>query len=308
MELSRKSRFYKCSLVGYRHSASSFVSSVRKPMMGLGFCVYVMDHVSARLHGFPIAKLIPTEQDFADVSAKALVSLLFECKCQRFDMGRISSETVSQNHLLAINKVFFNGKLHMAEKQEGGSAKREWKLYEVVGGKNLGLASSSSSFDGVVQLNDTSIAIFEVKDTAYSPVEGLRQAVSEATTVALMLVWKGVKCEDIAVPVMGSNGYLFQFGVVCVLFPSLPVFMYTSAVLDVNDSTGRRNIAAHFKLLNEFLMKGDTHAIIDHDQKCCMDAFLAEEGGKVSLCDACHNNCSQKPLVKLCLCTLIDTS
>jgi hypothetical protein len=71
----------------------------------------------------------------------------------------------------------------------------------------------------------------------------LRQGFAEASNVAVSLLSKGVRHDDIMVPVIASNGKLMQFGAVIVLKPSFPTAFAISHVLDLTCNKGRLEAA-----------------------------------------------------------------
>jgi len=81
--------------------------------------------------------------------------------------------------------------------------------------------------------------IIEGKKSSQTPVEGLRRGAAEASNIAASQLSYGINANDIVVPVIGSNGYLIQFGAVIVLEPSFPVFLMISHVLDLTNITAR---------------------------------------------------------------------
>jgi len=97
--------------------------------------------------------------------------------------------------------------------------------------------------------------LVDVKSNVSTPAEAIRQGVGTATNVALGLVEQGVPVNDIAVPVIGSNGYLFQFAIVYLLYPSFPVTMMISSVLDATDDNMLLEIARLMSCIHAMLKK-----------------------------------------------------
>ena len=78
---------------------------------------------------------------------------------------------------------------------------------------------------------DLGLAIIELKDTSQSPLEQLGQAVACASNVALTQFVLGLSFDECAVPVLMTNGNLYQFGWVHLLSPCFPSFNVTSHIL-----------------------------------------------------------------------------
>jgi len=99
-----------------------------------------------------------------------------------------------------------------------------------------GLATGTSIPAGI--LMDVQMiprGIIEAKSGCYTPSEAIRQAVAEGSNVALEQLRRGVALDDVVVPIVGTNGYLMQFGAVFLLKPSFPVFVMVSHVLDLTN-------------------------------------------------------------------------
>lgn len=109
---------------------------------------------------------------------------------------------------------------------------------------SFGLVTEGTVPDAYIIDQDKFVrGLINVKSNVTTPAEALRQAVATATNVALGMLEQGVPVNDIAVPVIGSNGYLFQFAIVYILYPSFPVTMMISSVLDATDDNKLLEIA-----------------------------------------------------------------
>lgn len=98
----------------------------------------------------------------------------------------------------------------------------------------VGVASGASVPDGIFKDADGICrGILEVKHNTDTPAEAVRQGASEGTNVAMSHLARSVHVDNVLVPVVGSNGYLMQFGAVIMLKPSFPVFFMISHVLDL---------------------------------------------------------------------------
>jgi hypothetical protein len=87
------------------------------------------------------------------------------------------------------------------------------------------------------------LGLVEVSGSSNAPDEALRQGFAEASNVVVSLLSKGVKYDDIMVPVIASNGKLMQFGAVIVLKPSFPAAFAISHVLDLTCNKDRLEAA-----------------------------------------------------------------
>ncbi len=81
-----------------------------------------------------------------------------------------------------------------------------------------------------------------MKHSTDSPHVALGKGISEAINVAIMQLKAKVKWNEVMVFVIGSNGFLFQLGVVFVLYPSFPMFVPLTSCLDM---TNEASISCH---------------------------------------------------------------
>jgi hypothetical protein len=132
------------------------------------------------------------------------------------------------------------------------------KNIDLFGCSDHGLVTGESHADGTFYFERRSgekipVGIFDVKSSAYAATEGLRQAISEATNVALWQFDQGVPPQDIMVPVVGGNGHLFQFGAIVLLFPFFPVYVPLSKTLDMAVHTEMELIACFLWKILKFI-------------------------------------------------------
>ena len=117
-----------------------------------------------------------------------------------------------------------------------------------------GIVTSGSIPDGhFVDSQGHVRGIVEVKHNTDAPAESLRQGATEATNVAMSQLALGVNVDDVVIPVIGSNGYLMQFGAVIMLKPSFPVFVMISHVLDLTYLPSRSEAARILFCIQIFL-------------------------------------------------------
>ena len=117
-----------------------------------------------------------------------------------------------------------------------------------------GIATAISVPDAWISNSETGWVrcIWEVKHGTDTPAESLRQGFSEATNVALTLLRKGVDVSDICVPVISSNGRLFQFAETAMLEPAQPYLRVITKVLDIFDVNDREVAARTLTQITHF--------------------------------------------------------
>ena len=90
-------------------------------------------------------------------------------------------------------------------------------------------------------------AVAELKNTFYSPLNGVPQALVAAYSAAVDLRAKGLPAADCVVPFVSSTGALEQHGAAYLLEPNFPCAVLTTPVLDLADADGlRRAVAARW--------------------------------------------------------------
>jgi hypothetical protein len=101
--------------------------------------------------------------------------------------------------------------------------------------------------------------IIEAKSTSFSPVEGLRQGIAEATNVALSLARAGVPSERVCVPVWSTTGLQMKFAVVRLLAPAFPYSDTLSKSLDLGDAADRMEAAWILSFLSAWCLTASTY-------------------------------------------------
>jgi hypothetical protein len=90
-------------------------------------------------------------------------------------------------------------------------------------------------------------AVAELKNTFYSPLNGVPQALVAAYSAAVDLRAKGLPAAECVVPFVSSTGALEQHGAAYLLEPNFPCAVLTTPVLDLADADGlRRAVAARW--------------------------------------------------------------
>lgn len=124
-----------------------------------------------------------------------------------------------------------------------------------------GVASDSSHSDGIVYSaigsNKIGTGVNELKDTAFAPLEQQGQLYATASNLLLGQFKFGLSSEMCCVAVMSTNGQLYQFGFVTLLYPSFPVLHLTSHVIDSMDTEGLKTAGAHLHRFRQFCRSQD---------------------------------------------------
>jgi hypothetical protein len=119
-----------------------------------------------------------------------------------------------------------------------------------------GVATDQSLSDGIVFscINSKNIGtgINELKDTAFAPLEQQGQIFASAANMCLGQLKNGLIHQKCCVAFMSTNGQLYQFGFVTLLYPSFPVMHITSRVIDAQDSDSLMEVAMHLHRMREF--------------------------------------------------------
>jgi hypothetical protein len=138
--------------------------------------------------------------------------------------------------------------------------KRQMYLSELIAVD--GIATDNSHSDGIVYSeignNLVGTGVVELKDTAYAPLEQLGQSFATASNLCLGQLKHGLQFDKCCVAIMASNGQLYQFGFVTLLYPSFPVSHITSDVLDSKNADGLKEIAMHLCRFRETCRSQDT--------------------------------------------------
>ena len=87
------------------------------------------------------------------------------------------------------------------------------------------------------------LCVFGFKDTAYAPLEQMGQAFVAGFNLIFSHLELGFKSSECAIPLVLTNGNLYQFAWVTVLEPSFPVLHVTTCVLDASVHETRQQIA-----------------------------------------------------------------
>jgi hypothetical protein len=109
----------------------------------------------------------------------------------------------------------------------------------------LNNTSESNSSSSNSEIPTIGIALTEVKDSAHSP-QG--QAFSEGVNLVISQLQHGLMWDECCVALLLSNGQLYQFGFVTLLYPSFPVLHISSNVIDRADPGQLDNLVKHLAI------------------------------------------------------------
>ena len=117
-----------------------------------------------------------------------------------------------------------------------------------------GFASENSVCDAIFKDADNlARGVIEAKESTCSPVEAVRQGISEASNMACHQLKIGVSAAEIVVPIVGTTGVLMQFVALVLLQPSFPMVVNLSRVLDLSDQHDRRTAAGFLSNIKAFI-------------------------------------------------------
>jgi hypothetical protein len=95
-------------------------------------------------------------------------------------------------------------------------------------------------------------ACFELKDSAFAPIEQTGQAFASGANLALSQVRVGLESSEVAVPLLMTNGHLYQFGM-ATLLDYIPVLHLLTNVLDASNPSAIDEIAKFLALFRNFM-------------------------------------------------------
>jgi hypothetical protein len=104
-------------------------------------------------------------------------------------------------------------------------------------GSRSGPATENSTPDGLawvlIAKKRVSLGCFELKDSAFAPIEQTGQAFASGANLALSQLRVGLESSEVAVPLLMMNGHLHQFGMATLLYhiPVLHLLTYVLAIL-----------------------------------------------------------------------------
>ena len=227
---------------------------------------------SAGMNGNFVAKLAPKIvrdatstiiDEIQIISSVPLVKdgLFFSMFCKKVAETEESTRRNVDTTLSILFSQFFKT-TYTANTQQ-----RKYKLKDL--NAKYGLASKGSSPDFVhtTTVNGDrmyGLAVIEFKDTASAPFDQIGQAFVSGCNIILSHVGLGLKSSECAVPLVMTNGNLYQFAWVTLLEPSFPVLHITSGILDASVPDTSRQIAIQLLRIRSFccVMEQRLHTII----------------------------------------------
>lgn len=131
---------------------------------------------------------------------------------------------------------------------------RKWSLKELHAPSGLASPCSKPSFvqTGFVGSTTVGLAVFEYKATVYSPQEQLIPAFASGANILLSHLRAGLPIEECAVPLVLTNGNLYQFAWATLIEPSFPVLHVTTGVLDASLEENKTQIAKNLARVKIF--------------------------------------------------------
>ncbi len=121
---------------------------------------------------------------------------------------------------------------------------------------SFGPATENSSPDGLAWVSIAGkrvpLGCFELKDSAFAPIEQTGQAFASGANLALSQVRVGLESSEVAVPLLMTNGHLYQFGM-ATLLDYIPVLHLLTNVLDASDPSAIDKIAKFLALFRNFM-------------------------------------------------------
>lgn len=143
-------------------------------------------------------------------------------------------------------------------------------------GLEVGLVRLGSKIDLLLQRGCSNpYGLVELKGGKNSPAHGNRQSAMYGSHVAINLLNRGVPREQVIVPLCTFTGTLIQFGATLFLEPSFTVFLTTSKVLDMSDSSERRLAIAYVRKANTWIDK--LHSGIFNTSEICITVMQLDE-------------------------------
>ena len=230
-----------------QHSASDFTASKGYSFSGFGVCGHCPffdptnveeDGRNKKLHELffgsdPDEQLV---QEFAKRLLRSVIvhndlSIAHETMkaIRRSDYSIGKDRTIQSDHLDYLASAF-QSRLRTSTNSNNASKSLAKRNCED------GVVRGTSIPDGFFEdIDGIMKGIFEVKHGTDTPADAIRQGAAEASNLAVAQLKHGVDVDDIVIPVVGSNGYLMQFGAVIMLRPSFPAFVTLTHVLDITD-------------------------------------------------------------------------
>ena len=237
--------------INNKGAASGFTASKCKVPENCGFSAsFPVPFMRSKLVTNILERFVPSSENITVASTvvkSALTVSILTCKIH---------ETNERNHYeLCVESIAGNEieKYLSFQTDERIKYKRQMYMRELI--EVTGIATDNSHSDGIVYSvvgdNNVGTGIVELKDTAFAPFEQLGQLLAAASNLCLGQLKHGLSHDKCCVAIMATNGHLYQFGFVTLLYPSFPVLHLTSHVLDSLDAEGLRTIARHLHTFRE---------------------------------------------------------
>jgi len=244
--------------ISNKGAASGFAASKCKVPENCGFSAsFPVPFMRPKLVTYILESFVPSSEDIrisSTVVERALTVSILTSKIHETndrDQYELCVESIAGNEI---------EKYLSFQTSVGIKYKRQMYLKELIGVR--GIATDSSHSDGIVysivEKCNVGTGVVELKDTAFAPFEQLGQLFATASNLCLGQLKHGLPHDKCCVAIMATNGHLYQFGFVTLLYPSFPVLHLTSHVLDSLDAEGLRTIAQHLYRFRETCRLQDT--------------------------------------------------
>jgi hypothetical protein len=232
------------------YAASTFTASENNPMVGFGCCFqcFFYDPTNNEESGNMriLSRVFPTESCSERYSnfIKETLLLNFDYTAVAETPNKCPTRNVQQHHLDKLAEV-------MSSLQTSTNKTSEMRLSNF-GVVNEHVVTNKSASDGYLVDADGIIrGIVEVKGGSYAPSQSLRQGIATASNIAVDLCNRGVPWNQTIVPVISSNGYMFQFAVVLLLKPCFPYSVCLTSALNASDDSNLTKIGSFLMCMDE---------------------------------------------------------
>jgi hypothetical protein len=170
----------------------------------------------------------PTEEELSSAVVAIEKGLLFTmCPTKVPETGRGRTVQIITGESL---KDYFSPRASLLKGQS------EKTLFELNASTGPATGGSKPDFFCTFELNSKlyGLAVGEFKDNTLSPLEQIGQTFASGCNIILSHLHLGLDREKCAVPLLMTNGNLYQFGWIALLEPSFPVLYITSEILDAS--------------------------------------------------------------------------
>jgi len=194
----------------------------------------------------------PVEEDDLEFARRIIdQGLFFSMFCKRIAESSNENRRSVNGTLSELFSQFFE------TDHSPSSNTLKFSLNDLNASFGLATPSSKPDFCHATKLSGSiyGLAVMEFKDTSQAPMEQIGQAYASATNIILSHLRLGLKWSECAVPIVLTNGNLYQFGWVTLLEHTFPVLHIATGVFDASVSVTRELIAKHLIHVKVFCSK-----------------------------------------------------